>query len=550
MHQSSSSQARVGPVEGVSAIYLNKMQQPVFQSSSPMATTTLRATASTSTIPGHGHGRRMASTNVSCRTSSGSGASRSAGLGDIHSTEYRRSTSSSSSSSSASHTFWRPPSHHSNGTHTTSSRSNTHRASSNGAGGGSSKGAPSIPHLRAALHSLESQMATLLSEKWLLENRLEQAVRLQSPVHRLPSELLGSIFAISVLGLKEEDSVLLSTLMLVCKHWTEVATNTPVLWSRISISDHDSLSKAKMKLTRSKSVPLDLTLTFGPRIENSSEVMELVIHAMDILRPSIWRWRSFRLAVQSRSQAHAALLQCKQRAPLLEEFSVQVFQVIQNDSYSKPPLPLFENDTPRLRSSSFTSFNFNWDMTLVSKLRVLKLGGFWHSHSPSVATILNILRACPALEELSLRNMSDIEGACPEFSSFDEKGRQSPVHDYYSQFPKTSDMVSLPKLKRASFYCAGMVRISAVFSQLLFPALEQIEFAYMDNLTVILKHMKRQTFTSLPLRHLRIESCFFNELKLLRLLRRLPSLQTLELIDVEDASSNLLRVCPDWSLPL
>ena len=48
-------------------------------------------------------------------------------------------------------------------------------------------------------------MATLLSERDILESRLEQAVRMQSPVQRLPSELLASIFTRGVLGTEEED---------------------------------------------------------------------------------------------------------------------------------------------------------------------------------------------------------------------------------------------------------------------------------------------------------------------------------------------------------
>jgi hypothetical protein len=64
-----------------------------------------------------------------------------------------------------------------------------------------------------------------MSQRRDLESRLEQAVRLQSPVLRLPSELLSSIFIIGVMGDMEEDNsestdegkvtVLSSTLMLV-----------------------------------------------------------------------------------------------------------------------------------------------------------------------------------------------------------------------------------------------------------------------------------------------------------------------------------------------
>jgi len=63
-----------------------------------------------------------------------------------------------------------------------------------------------IPRLREAIHSLDSKMASLMSQRRDLESRLEQAVRLQSPVLRLPSELLSSIFIIGVLGDAEEDN--------------------------------------------------------------------------------------------------------------------------------------------------------------------------------------------------------------------------------------------------------------------------------------------------------------------------------------------------------
>lgn len=49
-------------------------------------------------------------------------------------------------------------------------------------------------------------MASLMIQRRDLELRLEQAVRLQSPVLRLPSELLSSIFMIEVLGDTEEDN--------------------------------------------------------------------------------------------------------------------------------------------------------------------------------------------------------------------------------------------------------------------------------------------------------------------------------------------------------
>ena len=73
----------------------------------------------------------------------------------------------------------------------------------------------SIPHLREAIRTLDSKMASLMDQRHELESHLEQAVRLQSPVLRLPSELLSSIFVMGVLGMGDEDPVMVPTLMLV-----------------------------------------------------------------------------------------------------------------------------------------------------------------------------------------------------------------------------------------------------------------------------------------------------------------------------------------------
>lgn len=58
-------------------------------------------------------------------------------------------------------------------------------------------------------------MATLMSRRHELETHLERAVRSQSPVLRLPSELLSSIFVMGVFEIGDEDPVMVSTLMLV-----------------------------------------------------------------------------------------------------------------------------------------------------------------------------------------------------------------------------------------------------------------------------------------------------------------------------------------------
>jgi hypothetical protein len=369
-------------------------------------------------------------------------------------------------------------------------------------------------------------MASLMSQREELELHLEQAVRKQSPIQRLPYEILASVFVKGVFEADDEDPLMVSTLMLVCRYWADVAVNTPLLWSNIAVSTHDSLEKARRKLRRSKSCPLNITINFSPREEHSGGITENIIHAMDLVRPALWRTKSFRLSVPNRPQAHAALLRCREDAPLLEILSIRIFHSMQDDHYSSPALPLFNGHTPRLRSCSFTSFNFAWDTQLVSRLRVLKLGGYWNGSSPSIPTLLHILSECPELEEFALRNLSDAD---PDICDEDQ-GRIS------------TKTVYLLRLVKASFYYAGIMRTRTILNHLSFPALQTLELCYLDDLTPLLERLKQQSLTSFPLRYLRIESSFFNEIKFVSLLGRLPSLVSLELIDCEDASSHFFKV--------
>lgn len=319
---------------------------------------------------------------------------------------------------------------------------------------------------------------------------------------------------------------MVSTLMLVCRYWAELAIGTPQLWSNIVFSAHDSLEKARRRLQRSRACPIDVSINFLTHSENSSSITENVIHAMDLVRPALWRTKSFSLNVPNRPQAHAALLRCREDAPLLESLLIRINHSIQEDYHTNPPLPLFNGNTPRLRSCSFTSFNFGWDITLVSRLRVLQLGGYWNGFSPSTTTLLHILNQCPELEEISLRNLSDSD---PEMCL--QYGERPPPR-----------RIHLPRLTKASFHFAGGMRVRAIFNHLSFPALQTLELCYCEEVTPVLERLKEQSLTSLPLRHLRIETSFFSELNFMNLLRRLNSLTSLELVDCEDASSHLLRV--------
>lgn len=279
--------------------------------------------------------------------------------------------------------------------------------------------------------------------------------------------------------------------------------------------------------------------------------MENVVRAMEMLQRSIPRWRSFRLSVPNRPQAHAALSRCREKAPMLELLQVKIHHSMQEDLYSSTPLPLFGGDLPLLRTCSFNSFNFGWDMGMVSGLRVLELGGYWNGYAPSATTILAILRSCPDLEEFALRNMSDVD--VESIAMFERDSGATATHNSSSALssstsrhrPYSSQILHLPRLTRLSLYYAGIHRARSILSQVALPSLERLDLCYMDNVTPILKHLKRQaSFSSLPLRHLKIEVSLFSETDLIGFLGRTSSLVSLELVDVEDSTSKLLSVRP------
>lgn len=253
---------------------------------------------------------------------------------------------------------------------------------------------------------------------------------------------------------------------------------------------------------------------------------------MDLIRPALWRTRSFSLSVPNRPQAHAALARCQEDAPLLETLCIRIYRSMQDDRYYRTSRPLFNGHTPRLRSCSLTSFNFDWDEKLVSHLSVLKLEGYFNGFAPSAPTLVRILRLCPDLEEFSLRNLSDVESsdACV------------PIEEPIPPPPPPASKILLPKLKKITFYYAGIALARQVMGHITCPNLEYLELSYLQNITPILQMLHDQSLTRLPLRVLRIESCLFSEMLFVQLLRRLTSLGTLDLVDIEDASSGFLKV--------
>ena len=209
---------------------------------------------------------------------------------------------------------------------------------------------------------------------------------------------------------------------------------------------------------------------------------------------------------------------------MLEILTIRVYHSMPDDIHSRTLSPFFNVSTPNLRVCSLSSFNFGWDNRLLSGLRVLILGEYFNSFAPSPAALLDVLRQCPELEELALKNISD-------------------VGDSEDDILLTSRKIHLLRLKRASFNYSGLCRTRKVMKYVEFPNLESLELAYLENVNPFLQEIGDQALTRLPLKTLRIDSCLFSEMRFINLLVKLPTLVSLQLVDVEDVSYITLKVC-------
>jgi len=175
-----------------------------------------------------------------------------------------------------------------------------------------------------------------------------------------------------------------------------------------------------------------------------------------------------------------------------------------------------------LEVCSLKSFHLGWGHSVLRNLQVIKFDGYWNGSDPSALMILGILQACSGIRELTLRNLSDVSESRTTSSS--------------------TDLIHLPHLTKISLYYSGSNRTLSVLDRISFPALERIDIGYLDDAGPFFDILHRQSLSSLPLQHFRVESVYFGEAKLVRLLQRLPSLHTLDLVDVEDLSSDVLKV--------
>ncbi|KAG8791151.1 hypothetical protein FRC12_010031 [Ceratobasidium sp. 428] len=269
-----------------------------------------------------------------------------------------------------------------------------------------------VPSLATILGELEfednvdhiissTQSATLVESRmrescFILKKLLNLSAR-RIPINKLPIETLGYIFSIvAALSPCEPTSThrdYLLDIPLVCTRWSQIATNTPSLWSHIDInlsrlSATTALGRARIWLERCHGVPIHLHLNGGIADIGPTYVLEIpaAINSYDGSLSS--------LAItgdQHHSLAYALLDSALDSAKPSSLKTLVLYDV--GMMYSQEilsPLPL----------------------NLLCGLTVLDLDDVSGPIRPSVGDIAKILSSCcSTLHTLRLRNMTASSGS-------------------------------------------------------------------------------------------------------------------------------------------
>jgi len=236
----------------------------------------------------------------------------------------------------------------------------------------------------------------------------------------------------------------------VCRHWREIALESPTLWTTLSFTEGSPFEKSSIWIERSKGLPLDIHIdctilddeaipgeddaaadsAFPPiryRIEPNGQVytghpecrdprppalsLPDLSAILDVLVPHITQWRHFELTCSLYDYMHlllARLSQCP-AAPLLETLQLYHYEDCENYEVFSPrelgtSFLIFNGEAPMLRNVSLWGVHLDWDrsVSLLSGLRDLELAYHAKNVRPSWGTFTKMISSSPDIRTLTL----------------------------------------------------------------------------------------------------------------------------------------------------
>ena len=145
----------------------------------------------------------------------------------------------------------------------------------------------SMAHAKALVEELTSRLISAQHEYDELQREWLQYQASIAPIRRCPSEVLLMIFKLYVV----EDPLAIGQLLLVCKHWYELASTSPQLWTHIRVEftddwDVKSISETTyryidMCLQRSGSMLLEVGLDFRNLMSIHGQIIKEILDNLE-----------------------------------------------------------------------------------------------------------------------------------------------------------------------------------------------------------------------------------------------------------------------------
>ena len=184
----------------------------------------------------------------------------------------------------------------------------------------------------------------------------------------------------------------------VCRAWREVFVSRPSFWTRFDCLDEE---KTRIYLERSKSSPIDLSLTRNQGISPGDPFFQIIPHATGRLRSLIMEGPSENIHVITSHLSHPA--------PLLENLSICCNGRMLHHHPALPPT-LFNGDLSSLRKLFLVLVR-----TKLPWRNMINLTSFTLSRTPpgtvSVVQLLDFFESAPYLEKVDHYFVNPTAGA-------------------------------------------------------------------------------------------------------------------------------------------
>ena len=298
----------------------------------------------------------------------------------------------------------------------------------------------------------------------------------------------------------------------VCRHWRDVALDTPALWSDIDLETGKhaapSRRRASEYLSRSKGYPLSIFIdvnewgeddesTCSELSDYQSPVTNVQLQEIvDLLLPHVGRWRKFKLVAEDYLYFHTVLSQLRAAPPasLLEHLELHHLEddvEPEHLFFPRPglmtPFVLFDNCAPKLQHVSFHGVHIDWhNSTFLKDLHYFELAYLSQDVRPSFDDFFTILRSSPGLRTLDLC-MSGPFGPPHEWPTFLPPPPQGDrFHDPHIPAPFATpshaldEYMVLPRLHELKLAYQSPEDLVAFFNRVSMPALHTLEIDLED----------------------------------------------------------------------